>query len=455
LPSTQPHPVRLPRDIAPGPTPVVPAPAASPAVPGTPAPRGPERWQQIDALVRDLSKLDDPDQLVRAFASRGDILVRNDGFITVSRRGLAPPAYRVSRSWRMQEVINPWTEPHRLPVLGHGLLGELLYRGRPALINRLKVADDDPARDHLAGMSALVCAPSYERGEPVNMVMLLRREPDSLTPADLENLLLHANLLGRAVGNLVLARKLEEANQRLDAEMEQAGRLQRELLPERLPDIDGLELAASYVTCSQAGGDYYQALPLDGGRWGLFLADVSGHGVAAAVGTGMLHALLLSCPGPRDEPGVVLAHMNRPLARHAPGGLFATAFYGVYDPPQRTLRFALAGHPPPLLRLSPFHVAPAPALTGFPLGVVEDAAWPEQEHRFHPGQAFLLYTDGVTEGLNPADEMFGAARLADTVRLAPGRAARLVEHVDRHFRDFRAGAADLDDRTLLVGVAVP
>jgi sigma-B regulation protein RsbU (phosphoserine phosphatase) len=402
-----------------------------------------------------MSAQDDPDRLVRVFARQGAFLLPRDGLLSINRRDLEPPYYRLSRSWRWGESINPWAEPHRLPVFDRGLLGELLYVGKPAILNHLEVEPDDPAREHLEGMRSLACAPGYDHGQPLNMVMMLSRQPDAFTTADLENLLLHANLLGRAVSNLVLARQLDEAYHKLDDEMRQAGRVQRALLPERLPAIDGLELAASYMTCSRAGGDYYYVLPLPDGRWGLFLADVSGHGVAAAVGMAMLHTLLRSCPEPAAAPGRVLAHINRHLRALAPEGMFATAFYGVYEPAARRLTYSLAGHPLPLLRRRNRAVHELERTAGLPLGVLEDGDWAEKDVTLAPGDALLLFTDGLVEGANAAGEMFGAERLADAVRLGPLGARRLVQHVEWHFRNYRGDAPDLDDRTVLAAVAVP
>jgi sigma-B regulation protein RsbU (phosphoserine phosphatase) len=412
------------------------------------------RVEQMDALVRELSFQDDPDHLIRVFGRHSDMLYPRDGLLTVSRRELEPPHYRITRSWRWRETINAWTEPHRLPVFDRGLLGDLLHAGKPVVLNRLEVPADDPAREHLDGMRAMACAPGYEHGRPMTLAVLLRREPDTFTEEELETLLLNANLLGRAASNLLLARQLQEANRRLEQEMQAVGRMQRHLLPAELPRIEGLELGASYVTCNRAGGDYYDVLPLPDGRWGLFLADVSGHGTAAAVVMAMLHTLLHADPGPPASPGEVLARINRHLLAVAPEGTFVTVFYGVYDPPRRRLTYVCAGHPPPRLR----HRRGIQDVNGplaLPLGVVPEETWREQELSLVPGDVLLLYTDGVTEGTNEAGEPFGRERLDGALRLSPLRAGPLVAHVERHYRSFCNGSADHDDRTLLAAVAVP
>src|SRR5712692_9973526 len=89
----------------------------------------PSRLEQINALVKEMSHQDDPDRLVRAFARQSDLFYPRAGIVTATCRDLEAPCYRITRSWRWQEAINPWTEAHRLPVLDRGLLGELLYAG--------------------------------------------------------------------------------------------------------------------------------------------------------------------------------------------------------------------------------------------------------------------------------------------------------------------------------------
>ncbi|HMF13822.1 MAG TPA: PP2C family protein-serine/threonine phosphatase, partial [Gemmataceae bacterium] len=413
------------------------------------------RIDRLEELVRELSCQDDADRLVRLFNRRHDLLLRYDGLVTVGRRDLEPPSYRITRSWRWHDTVNPWAEPHLLPVYDRGILSELLYAGKPAVLHGLAVDVSDPAFEHFKGMRTLACAPAYERGRVEFLVVALRRDEEPFRADEVETLLLHANLLGRAATNLVLAQQLRDAYGRLDAEMAMVGRMQQHLLPAMLPAIEGLELGASYVTCSQAGGDYYDVVPLPEDLWGLFVADVSGHGVPAAVVMAMLHTLIHAFPGPAMPPVRVLAHLNRHLLTMAPEGMFATAFYGVYDPYRRTLRYANAGHPPPRVRRGRSHVCGVDPAAGLPLGIADEDTWPERETRLQPGDALLLYTDGIFEGTNPAREPFGTARLDEALRLGPTRATRLVEHVERTYKAFANGTLDMDDRTLLAAVAVP
>jgi sigma-B regulation protein RsbU (phosphoserine phosphatase) len=115
----------------------------------------------------------------------------------------------------------------------------------------------------------------------------------------------------------------------------------------------------------------------------------------------------------------------------------------------------MGGHPPPRLRRGRSHVSPLEATAGLPLGIAEEDTWAEREVMLQPGDALLLYTDGIFEGTNAAGEQYGMPRLDEALRLGPSRACRLVEHIERLYRAFSNGSPDTDDRTLLAAVAVP
>src|SRR5947209_19962125 len=95
------------------------------------------RLDRMDALVKELSRQDDPERLIQVFNDRADLFMPRDGLVTLSCRDLSPPWYRITRSHCWSEPPNPWTETERLPLLDHGLLGELLYAARPLIINDL------------------------------------------------------------------------------------------------------------------------------------------------------------------------------------------------------------------------------------------------------------------------------------------------------------------------------
>lgn len=415
-------------------------------------------WQQrLDIIVdtmREISRQTDPQVIGRLYAERMiNKLNPMDGYASLSRRDLEFPYYRITRSTTWKEPINPWTDRDRLPLLDRGLFGELLYADRPRIIDDLRVADDDPAREYFAGMRSLVAIPHYDNGVGLNMAILMRKEPHGFSREDLPEQVWINNLYGRATHNLVLAEKLKAAYDALDGEMKIVADLQRSLLPSPLPKIPTMGVAAHYQTSHRAGGDYYDFFPLPNDQWGILIADVSGHGTPAAVLMAVTHTIAHTYPGPPCPPGKLLAHVNQTLATRYTGetGAFVTAFYAIYDPATRTMRYASAGHPPPRLkRCSDGTLDLLDRVQALPLGIFEGEDYREAKMDLVPGDQLVFYTDGVTESENAAGEQFGLARLDTVLANCSVGAGDLLRDVLRELETFTEGRPALDDRTVLV-----
>lgn len=418
---------------------------------------GAATWQDRLAVIletmRELSRQTDPDSMIRVYGAQMSRLLPVDRRVSLSRRGLEAPWFRVTRSTTWKTRINPWKEVDRLPLLRGGLLAELLYSDEPRIIDDLHVPPDDPAAEFLEGQRSLVAIPLYDRGAALNMVVLMQREPAAFDREHFPELVWLSSLFGRAIHNLALSEEVQQAYRTLDEELRVVGDIQRSLLPRELPRIPGLDLAASYQTARRAGGDYYDFFELPGGRWGILIADVSGHGTPAAVLMAITHAIAHTQPDPTPSPGRTLAYVNRHLFEHYTGhsGTFVTAFYGVYDPARRELTYARAGHNPPRLkRCQDSSLASLNGLTGLPLGVSPAESFPESTMTLIPGDQLIFYTDGVTEARNPAGEMFGLPRLDEILADCTLVAAELLKAALAAVDQFAASRPPDDDRTLLV-----
>src|SRR5688572_20914359 len=117
-------------------------------------------------MMREISRQTDPQKLVETYGRRVREILPWHRFISLSRRGLPAPKYRITRSsmWDRKDAPNPWKQPDRLPVLEGGLLGELIYGDEPVIIDDLRVADGDPGSEYLAGMRSVVAIPLYDQG---------------------------------------------------------------------------------------------------------------------------------------------------------------------------------------------------------------------------------------------------------------------------------------------------
>ena len=174
-----------------------------------------EALATVTALLRDISGLDDPQAMIRGYVARARQLLTIDRTVSLSRRGLQPPHYRITRSDLWTDPPDPWKESQRLPRYSSGLLGELLYAGIPQRIDRLEVSADDPAAEHLAGMGSLAALPHFDDGQVLNMVVHMRREPDGFRAAQMPQLALLSGLFGRVMKGLVTAQDLRRAQTNL------------------------------------------------------------------------------------------------------------------------------------------------------------------------------------------------------------------------------------------------
>lgn len=427
-----------------------------------------ERLEHIVHTMRDVSRITDPQELVATYRQRLAVASRIDGFLSVTRRGVETPGYLIARSSRwesgeMQGPANPWAQRDALPHMQGGLLGELLYGNEPRLIQDFTVEADDPAREFLEGMRSLVAIPVFDHGEALNLVVQMRRQPNAFDPENVPQMVWMTNLFSRATHGMVLSKQLAEANAELDAEHKAVGALQRSFLPGKPPRIPGLELAVHYQSSGRAGGDYYDFFPLPNGRWGVLIADVSGHGAPAAMLMAVTHALAHlhqhgqqfendACP--TDFPSRMLAWLNDHLGRRytRDGSTFVTALYGVYDPGRRTFLHALAGHPPPRVAScqgGAVRVQSGP--TGLPLGIEEHVRFQDAVLELRPGDCVSLFTDGLTEARQPGGDLFGTARM-DEILGRPFSCARdKVETLVKEAHAFTAPHSLQDDLTIIIG----
>jgi sigma-B regulation protein RsbU (phosphoserine phosphatase) len=414
-----------------------------------------QRLALIVDTMREISRQTDPQVIARIYGQRMRQLMPLARFVSLSRRDLPRPQFRITRSSLWAEEINPWKERDRLPLLSGGLFADLIWGDEPRIINDLATAfaPNDPAAEYFAGMGSLAAIPHYDRGEGLNMVIAMREDVGAYDPDELPEQVWVNNLYGRATHNLVLAEQVKAALEAVDQEMKTVADLQRSLLPHPLPKIPTMQVAAHYQTSQRAGGDYYDFFPLPGGQWGILIADVSGHGTPAAVLMAVTHTIAHTYPGPPVPPGELLRHVNRVLAERytAETGAFVTAFYAVYDPATRTIRHASAGHPPPRLkRCADGSLALLDGHHGLPLGIMPDEEYPEGRAELVPGDQIVFYTDGVTEAEDPAGEAFGLKRLDHVLENCAVGAGDLLKEVLRALEAFTAGRPPTDDRTVLV-----
>ena len=236
----------------------------------------------------------------------------------------------------------------------------------------------------------------------------------------------------------------------LRREMDIAAEIQRSLLPEACPHIDGFDLAARATPAGEVGGDFYDFIPLPDDRWGLVIADVSGKGVPAALLMALSRSLIRSYS--RERPSILeaLHAANSFVIEDTRSEMFVTCFYAVIDPNSRTLTYVNAGHNPAVINRADAHVRMLPA-TGTPLGVLDEPGFSEETCPLEPGDVVIMYTDGITEAVNAQGEQFGVARLQEVLKnSAQLPADKIVQRTMTAVETFASGQAQFDDMTIVL-----
>ncbi|HEV3276923.1 MAG TPA: SpoIIE family protein phosphatase [Terriglobia bacterium] len=250
------------------------------------------------------------------------------------------------------------------------------------------------------------------------------------------------------IENARLLRRARE-QERTQHELTLASTIQQSLLPRSLPQTSYFKLYALTRPSRTVGGDYYDVVPLPGGRFGLTVADVSGKGWPAAMMSVMLQGSFDAVAA--GDPGLdeLFHRVNDFLCERTPPEMYATVFYGVLDPSGR-FDFVNAAHPAPLV-LHPNGECTLLGSSNFPIGMFPGVEFTRQSAQLHPGDEIVIFSDGVTEAQNTTRDFFGDARLTEALKCSTGmplqeRCTRLVEAVE----NFAGLAPQADDITVVL-----
>ncbi|MDB5358397.1 MAG: rsbU 2 [Phycisphaerales bacterium] len=413
----------------------------------------------LTRMTRELQQSRTPSQTLRTIR-RGlaDMYGPTDSLM-LSTRGLPSGEYRViefpARDAGPLEDADPWA-PGDLPVHQGGVIAEIIKTHEPQILQGVDWSADPFFHDSLAGYNSVAAVPLAGDHLPMSWVILLRRSPSFFTADDLEQTALRAALIGSLLESQMLTEEVADAHVQIDREVQRVGQIQRELLPDPLPQIPGLQIAASYETFGEAGGDLYDFIPLRAARsdererWAFFIGDASGHGPSAAVVIAIVQALLHAHPPGVTSPAALLQHVNEHLCRRPIDSSFVTAFIGVYEPSSRRLTFACAGHPPPLLKGALARAVKCINSTcGYPLGIDAQQTFQEASVDLDRGDAILLYTDGILEARDPGGAMFGIERIEAVARRCSCASHEIVQTLRQAVTAHENGRRATDDQTLV------
>ncbi len=246
-----------------------------------------------------------------------------------------------------------------------------------------------------------------------------------------------------------------EQKRQLETELELSRKLQKALLPQEIPQIPGLKIAAFTKPAKIVGGDYFDFFRFRDDVHGVAIADIMGKGLPASMLMASLQSSLRILVPENDSPAAVVEKLNKLFCHNIHLVQFITLFLARYDSQSRVLEYCNAGHNPPLLvRRQPGDGSSVQWLkpTGAAIGLAESFTFAVEKIILSPGDIFVIYTDGVSEAMNSKEEEFGEKRLAEFVRKASHLTAhQLVHELQRTLLQYTEGRGLHDDFTIMVG----
>src|SRR5882672_1494859 len=286
-----------------------------------------------------------------------------------------------------------------------------------------------------------------QRGHFLGILYLDSKRPAAFSKLDRQILDALAVEAASILDNARLVER-ERQRQRLEQELTIARDIQQALIPHGFRDFPYFAVTGIHTPCHAVGGDYFDVFPLSDGRTVILVADVSGKGIGAALLTTMLQGALSGMTNTTD-PVQVFNHLNRFLCAHSDVGRYATMFFSILEEDGR-LTFINAGHPSPLI-LREGVVTELVSEGSFPVGLIPEANYRAETEHLRPGDTLILFTDGVTEAMDPDDELFGVTRLR---KVLSGQhdvpLKELQNKVLESVETFTRGANQSDDITVLL-----
>jgi sigma-B regulation protein RsbU (phosphoserine phosphatase) len=288
---------------------------------------------------------------------------------------------------------------------------------------------------------------NLRRGEFLGVLYLDSRRPAAFSKLDRQILDALAADAASTLDNARLVER-ERERQRMEEQINIARDIQQALLPKNFRAFPHLAVSGCNFPCLSVGGDYFDVFPMGGGRTAFLIADVSGKGLGAALVTTMLQGALSGMTLGND-PVRMFNHVNRFLCDHVEVGRYATMFFGVLDSDGH-MEFINAGHPSPIL-IRKDSVEEAFTEGSYPVGLVPDAEYTAACLKLEPEDTLVLFSDGVTEAMDPDEQLFGVPRLRDVLS---GKTSLPLEEIQKSVleavENFSRGARQADDLTLLL-----
>jgi len=334
---------------------------------------------------------------------------------------------------------------HEIP-LGYGLVGHAAQMRQAILVPDVSkdpryVEGNPETRSELA-------VPLIYKDKVIGVLDLEHTRRGYFTDDHRRTLVTLAAQVAIAIENARLYEEIARQERRLERELSLARELQMRLLPQTLPQMKHLEVAAKFTPARAIGGDLYDFIPYSLSRLGIVIGDVSGKGAPAAIYAALVSGILRSHAPIEPAPAEMLSAVNMSLAERRIEAQFVSLIYAVWDDEHRTLLVSNSGLPRPVL-VRDGKTTPIEA-TGLPLGLFDDVSYDEFRFDMKPGDTFVFFSDGILDARNRRGELFGRTRVEKIIAQCAGKSANCV--VDSLFKaaaEHSAGVETFDDQTVL------
>jgi|HubBroStandDraft_1064217.scaffolds.fasta_scaffold00001_57 sigma-B regulation protein RsbU (phosphoserine phosphatase) len=330
--------------------------------------------------------------------------------------------------------------------LGHGLVGQAAETRQAILVPDVS---KDPRYIRLNPETrSELAVPLIYKDKVIGVLDLEHTRRGFFTDDHRRTMMTLAAQVAIAIENARLYEEVARQERRLERDLALARELQMRLLPQTLPKVAHLELAAKFAPARAIGGDLYDFIPYSLSRLGIAIGDVSGKGAPAAIYAALVSGILRSHAPIEPGPAEMLSAVNLSLAERRIEAQFVSIIYAVWDDEHRTLQVANSGLPRPIY----VHDGKNTSIdaTGLPLGLFDDADYDEFRFKMKPGDMFVFFSDGILDARNRQGELFGRGRVEQIVADCKGRTADCV--VDSLFKaaaEHSAGVETFDDQTVV------
>jgi len=395
----------------------------------------------LNEIARELTSILNLDELLGRIA---ELLRRLIDFQMFSILLLDPSGEKLQNRFSLRFNENVHVK-HEIP-LGHGLVGQTALTRQAILVP--DVSKDPRYIQGNPETRSELTVPLIYKDKVIGVLDLEHTRRGFFTDDHRRTIVTLAAQVAIALENARLYEEIARQERRLERDLALARELQTRLLPQTLPKMQHLELAARFSPARAIGGDLYDFIPYSLSRLGIVIGDVSGKGAPAAIYAALVSGILRSHAPIEPGPAEMLSAVNLSLAERRIEAQFVSLIYALWDDDHRTLLVSNSGLPRPVLvRNGKIQVVEA---TGLPLGLFDDATYDEFHFQLNPGDMFVFFSDGILDARNRSGQLFGRGRVEKIIAECSAQSADCV--VDSLFKaaaEHSAGVETFDDQTVL------